>query len=116
MGNEHVTSVIARRRLSIVRNNVTQETQAAVCKNTPDSDHCSASAGFGLSWQILHLNDEIILDRTQRRSELLFGGKIWQCGREGRGLEDGPWAFTNRGFLFTPWMVPKARSDCHLDL
>jgi len=64
MGNEHVTPEITRQRLSIVRNNVTPETQAAVCKNTPDPDHCSDSAGFGLSWQILHINNEIIVDHS----------------------------------------------------
>jgi CubicO group peptidase (beta-lactamase class C family) len=64
MGNEHVAPEIARQRLSIVRNNVTAETQAAVCRNTPDSEHCSASAGFGLSWQVLCINDEIILDHS----------------------------------------------------
>jgi CubicO group peptidase (beta-lactamase class C family) len=62
MDNEHVTPEIARQRLSIVRNNVTPEMQAKVCSNTPDSEHCSASAGFGLSWQVLHINDEMILD------------------------------------------------------
>jgi CubicO group peptidase (beta-lactamase class C family) len=64
MGNEHVTPEIARQRLTIVRNNVTPEMQARVCRNTPDSEHCSASAGFGLGWQILHINDEIILDHS----------------------------------------------------
>jgi hypothetical protein len=51
----------------------------------------------------------------KQASELLCGGKTWQCGREGGGLER-PWGFTNQGFLFTLWMAPKARSDCHLDL
>ena len=32
------------------------------------------------------------------------------------GAWSGPWGFTNQGFLFTLWMAPKARSDCHLDL
>jgi hypothetical protein len=27
-----------------------------------------------------------------------------------------PWGSTNQGLLFTLWMAPKARSDCHRDL
>lgn len=64
MNNEHVTPEIARQRLSMVRNNVTPKMLAQVCKNTPDSEHCSGSAGFGLSWQIVHINDEVILDHS----------------------------------------------------
>jgi CubicO group peptidase (beta-lactamase class C family) len=64
MNNEHVSPEIAHRRLTMVRNNVTPETQAAVCKDTPNPSHCSASAGFGLSWQIVKINDEIILDHS----------------------------------------------------
>ncbi len=64
MNNEHVTPEIARRRLTIVRNNVTPEMQTTVCKDAPDSEHCSASAGFGLSWQIININHEIILDHS----------------------------------------------------
>jgi hypothetical protein len=64
MDNQGVTPEIANERLSIVRNNVTPEMQAEVCRNTPDSEHCSASAGFGLGWQILHINDETILDHS----------------------------------------------------
>jgi hypothetical protein len=26
------------------------------------------------------------------------------------------WGFTNQGLPLTPWLAPKARSDCHLDL
>ena len=40
MGNEQVTPEIARERLTMVRNNVTPEMQAQVCRNTPDSEHC----------------------------------------------------------------------------
>ena len=64
MGNEQVTPEIARERLSMARNNVTLEMQAEVCRNTPDSEHCSALAGFGLGWQILRINGEVILDHS----------------------------------------------------
>lgn len=64
MNNQHVAPEIARQRLTMVRNDVTPEMQKAVCKDTPGAQHCSASAGFGLSWQILHLNDEVILDHS----------------------------------------------------
>jgi CubicO group peptidase (beta-lactamase class C family) len=64
MNNEHVTPEIARDRLSMVRNNVTPKQQAEVCKDTPDSEHCSASAGFSLGWQIVDINGETILDHS----------------------------------------------------
>ncbi|HET8966191.1 MAG TPA: hypothetical protein VFN20_08250 [Candidatus Acidoferrum sp.] len=32
--------------------------------NTPDPTHCSASAGFGFSWQIVKINDETIQDHS----------------------------------------------------
>src|SRR6266702_1715488 len=41
--------------------------------------------------------------------------KPGHAGGRDRGLER-PWGFKNQGFLFTLWMAPKARSDCHLDL
>ena len=64
MDNERVSPEIARQRLSMVRNNVAPEMQVDVSRNTPDSEHCSAAAGFGLSWQIIRINDEVILDHS----------------------------------------------------
>jgi CubicO group peptidase (beta-lactamase class C family) len=64
MDNEHVTPEIARQRLTMVRNNVTPEMQAQVCKDTPVTEHCSASAGFSLGWQIIQINDEMVLDHS----------------------------------------------------
>jgi len=64
MNNEHVTPEIATQRLTMARNNVTPEMQAKVCNDTPDSKHCSALAGFSLGWQIVHINDEVILDHS----------------------------------------------------
>jgi CubicO group peptidase (beta-lactamase class C family) len=64
MNNEHVSPAIARQRLIMARNDATPEKAAAVCKDTPDPTHCSASAGFGFSWQIVKINDETILDHS----------------------------------------------------
>jgi|KBSMisStandDraft_5_1062788.scaffolds.fasta_scaffold04498_7 CubicO group peptidase (beta-lactamase class C family) len=64
MRNEHVSPEIARQRLTMLRNNATPEMVASVCKDTPDAERCSAAAGFGLSWQVLQLNDEMILDHS----------------------------------------------------
>ena len=64
MNNEHVTPDIVRQRLTMVRNNATPEMEKSVCKDTTGSVHCRASAGFGLSWQVLKINDETILDHS----------------------------------------------------
>lgn len=64
MDNEHVTPEIARQRLTMMRNTVTPEMQAQVCKDAPDAEHCSASSGFSLGWQIIQINDEIVLDHS----------------------------------------------------
>jgi len=64
MNNEHVTPEIARQRLIMARNDATQEKAAAVCNDTPDPAHCSASAGFGFSWEIVQINDDLILDHS----------------------------------------------------
>ena len=64
MNNERVSPESARQRLTMVRNGVTSETEKKVCKDAPDPSHCTASAGFGLSWQIVKINDETILDHS----------------------------------------------------
>jgi hypothetical protein len=37
----------------------------------------------------------LVEEGGKQASELLCGGKTWQCGPESGGLEDGRWDFTN---------------------
>ncbi len=67
MDNEGLTKEIAAQRLTITRNQVTPADQAEVCtqrKPEQESHSCKVTAGLGLGWEIIHINDETIVDHS----------------------------------------------------
>lgn len=69
-------------------------------------------AGPSLRMTIARLPRCIVLPRHGLAQENLQAS----AAKQGYVGAVGVRGFTNQGFLFTPWMAPKARSDCHLDL
>jgi CubicO group peptidase (beta-lactamase class C family) len=70
MNNEGVTKEIAAERLNITRNQITPEMESMLCESARDPEHCKVSMGFGLSWRIVRINNEIIVDHTGGDSDI----------------------------------------------
>ncbi len=64
MHDQGVTPEIAAQRRTIHRDLVTAEQRAEVCSALPSGQPCGISVGMALGWQVMHLNDAIILEHT----------------------------------------------------
>lgn len=70
MNNERVSPVIAKDRLTVRMEQMTPDMQTTFCDDTPDPAHCTLSVGFGLSWQVVRINDEVYLEHTGHDSDV----------------------------------------------
>jgi hypothetical protein len=65
MHNENVNWEITTERLTITRNLVTPEEQTKACAQAEwNLAGCRVTAGLGLGWQIIQINDEAIVDHS----------------------------------------------------
>ncbi len=81
MNNEHVTGEIARQRVTILQNQITPDEQTVFCEDSPDPSHCTVSTGFGLSWHVVRIGNEVILDHTGKDPDVVTLALLCTLGR-----------------------------------
>jgi CubicO group peptidase (beta-lactamase class C family) len=62
MHNEGLTKVVVAQRATMTRNWAKPEDVKKACAVAADPSHCTVSAGMGLGWEVVKINDETILD------------------------------------------------------
>jgi CubicO group peptidase (beta-lactamase class C family) len=70
MRNEQVSPEIAAQPLAITRNPTSRENEVVLCEAAADPEHCKVSTGFGLSWHIVKINGEVIVDHIGGDSDV----------------------------------------------
>jgi len=81
MNNENVTREIARQRVTVLENQITPDQQTVFCEDSPDPSHCTVSAGFGLSWHVVRIGGDVILDHTGKDADVVTLA-VFQPGRK----------------------------------
>jgi hypothetical protein len=81
MNNENVTREIARQRVTVLENQITPDQQTVFCEDSPDPSHCTVSAGFGLSWRVVRIGNDVILDHTGKDADVVTLA-LFQPGRK----------------------------------
>jgi CubicO group peptidase (beta-lactamase class C family) len=91
MHNEALTKEIAARRLTITRNLISTEKEEVLCEASAQPDECHVSAGFGLGWHVVKINDRIIADHTGKDADVItFAFYIPELRSGGVIFTDGP--------------------------